>query len=76
MVGIYIETRRVEVYTVALFTDPEGDSFNIYQISWIKMKKVNFFKLKTSRSRNFVYNKQFGILNSLRSRTIRSLFSR
>ena len=30
-----------------LFTDPEGDScFSIYQISWIKMKKKNFFKIK------------------------------
>ena len=36
-----------------LFTDPGGDScFSIYQISWIKMKKVTFFKLKTSLSRN------------------------
>ena len=33
------ETRRVGVYYLALFTDPEGDSsFSIYQISWIKMK--------------------------------------
>ena len=38
---------------------PEGDScFSIYQISWIKMKKVTFCKLKTSLSRNFVYNLQ------------------
>ena len=28
---------------LALFTDPEGDScFSIYQISWIKLKKVTF----------------------------------
>ena len=42
---------------LALFTDPEGDScFSIYQISWIKVKKIsNFCKLKTSLSRNFVY---------------------
>ena len=32
---------------LALFTDPEGDScFSIYQISWIKMKKVAFRKRK------------------------------
>ena len=44
---------------LALFTDPEGDScFSIYQISWIKLKKVIFCKLKTSLSRNFVYNLQ------------------
>ena len=44
---------------LALFTDPEGDScFSIYQISWIKMKKVTFCKLKTSLSKNFVYNLQ------------------
>ena len=43
-----------------LFTDPEGDiCFSIYQISWIKMKKVIFFsKFKTSDSRKFVYNLQ------------------
>ena len=42
---------------LALFTDPKGDScFSIYQISWIKLKKVTFNKLKTSLSRNFVYN--------------------
>ena len=34
-----------------------GDScFSIYQISWIKPKKVTFCKLKKSLSRNFVYN--------------------
>ena len=44
---------------VALFADPEGDScFSIYQISWIKLKKATFGKLKTSLSRNFVYNLQ------------------
>ena len=44
---------------LALFTDPEGDScFNIYQISWIKLEKVTFCKLKTSLNRNFVYNLQ------------------
>ena len=36
-----------------------GDScFSIYQISWIKLKKVTFCKLKKSLSRNFVYNLQ------------------
>ena len=44
---------------LALFTDPEGDScFSIYQISWIKMKKVTFCKLKTSLGRDFIYNLQ------------------
>ena len=44
---------------LALFTDPEGDScFSIYQISWIKLKKPNVWKSKTSLSRNFVYNVQ------------------
>ena len=56
VVEIYAEARSVEV---ALFVDPEGDScFSIYQISWIKMKKVTFCKLKTSLSRDFVYNLQ------------------
>ena len=44
---------------LALLTDPEGDScFSIYQISWIKLKKVTFCKLYTSLGRNFVYNLQ------------------
>ena len=44
---------------LALFTDPEGGScFSIYQISWIKLKKSNVWKSKTSLSRNFVYNVQ------------------
>ena len=52
------DAKRGVIY-LALFTDPEGDScFSIYQISWIKMKKVTFCKLKTSLSRNFVYNLQ------------------
>ena len=43
----------------ALFTDPDGDScFSIYQISWIKMTKIIFCKLKTSLSRYFFYNLQ------------------
>ena len=42
-----------------MFTDPEGDScFSIYQISWVKLKKATFGKLKRSLSRNFVYNLQ------------------
>ena len=42
-----------------LFTDPEGDScFSIYQISWIKLKKVIFWQLEMSLSRNFVYSLQ------------------
>ena len=56
MVHIYRDAKRRGIY-LALFTDPEGDScFSIYQISWIKMKKVTFCTLKTSLSRNFVYN--------------------
>ena len=55
---VVIDARRLGKY-LALFTDPGGDScFSIYQISWIKMKKVTFCKLKTSLSRNFVYNLQ------------------
>ena len=35
----------------------KGDScFRICQIRWIKTKKVTFSQLKTSLSRNFVYN--------------------
>ena len=56
--AIYRDANSRDTY-IALFTDPEGDScFSIYQISWIKMKKVTFCKLKTSLSRNFVYNLQ------------------
>ena len=52
------EVKRRDIY-FALFTDPERDScFSIYQISWIKMKKVTFCTLKTSLCRNFVYNLQ------------------
>ena len=44
---------------LALLTDPEGDScFSIYQISWIKLKKVTFCQVKTSVSRSFVFNFQ------------------
>ena len=36
------DAKRRGIY-LALFTDAEGDSsFSIYQISWIKMKKVTF----------------------------------
>ena len=46
----------MDIY-LTLFISPERDScFSIYQISWIKKKKVTFRKLKTSLSRNFVYN--------------------
>ena len=56
--GIYQGAKRRGIY-LALLTDPEGDScFSVYQISWIKMKKVTFCKLKTSLSRNFIYNLQ------------------
>ena len=60
--GVYIYIYRDAKHRgidLALFTDPEGDScFGIYQISWIKMKKVTFCNLKASLSRNFVYNLQ------------------
>ena len=46
IVGIYRDAKRRGIY-LALFTDPEGDSyFSIYQISWIKMKKSNFLEIK------------------------------
>ena len=50
MVNIYGDAKRRGIY-LALFTDPEG----IYQISWINWKKVNFYKLKTSLGRIFVF---------------------
>ena len=50
---IWRDAKRRGIY-LALFTDPEG----IYQISWINWKKVNFYKLKTSLGRNFVFNLQ------------------
>ena len=57
-IAVYTDAKRRGIY-LALFTDPEGDScFSIYQISWIKMKKSNLSTLKTSLSRNFVYNLQ------------------
>ena len=46
MVDIYLDASRLGIL-LALLTDPEGDScFSIYQISWIKMKKVTFRKKK------------------------------
>ena len=44
--NIYGNAKRRGIY-LGLSTDPKGDScFSIYQISWIKMKKVTFCKLK------------------------------
>ena len=58
MVNIYRDEKHRGIY-LALFTEPKGDScFSIYQISWIKMKKVTFCNLRASLSRNFVYNGQ------------------
>ena len=58
MVVIHRDAKRRGIY-LALLTDPEGDScFSIYPISWIKMKKVIFCKLKTSLAMNFLYNLQ------------------
>ena len=43
----YRDVKRRGIY-LALFTDLEGDScFSIYQISWIKIRKVTFCKEKT-----------------------------
>ena len=59
--GIHQDAKRQRIY-LALFIVPERNScFSIYQINWIKIKKVNFCKLKTSLSRNFIYKyKHFG----------------
>ena len=57
---IYQDAKRRGIY-LAPFTNPEGDScflISIYQISWIKMKKAPFCKLKMSLSRNYIYNLQ------------------
>ena len=57
-VGIYRDANRRDIY-LAPFTDPEGDTcVSVYQISWMKTKKITFCKLKKSLSRNFVYNLQ------------------
>ena len=61
-VNIYGDAKHRGIY-LALFTDPEGDScFSIYQIGWIKMKKVTFCNLKASLSRDFFFliYKHFG----------------
>ena len=47
IVVAYRDVKRRGIY-LALFTDLEGDScFSIYQISWIKIRKVTFCKEKT-----------------------------
>ena len=58
-VVIYRDSKHRGIY-LALSTDPEGDScFSIYQISWIKMKKSNFFvNLKRHLEGSFFYNLQ------------------
>ena len=46
-VVIYRDVKRRGI-TLVLCTDSKGDScFSIYQISWIKMTKITFFKLKS-----------------------------
>ena len=57
IVRLHRDAKSRGIY-LALSTDPEGGSgqYSIYQISCIKMKKVTFCKLKTSLSRNFIYN--------------------
>ena len=59
--GLGRDAKRRGIY-LALFTDPEGDScFSIYQISWIKMQKCNFWKLKRhSIGPLFTIYKHFG----------------
>ena len=52
----YSERVKRRCIYLALFVDPEGGCFSIYQMSWIKMKKSNFCKLKMSLSSKFVYN--------------------
>ena len=48
MVDIHGDAKRQGIY-LALFTDPEWDScFSICHISWIKMKRITFCKLKMS----------------------------
>ena len=55
----YIRRQGESRYISTAVYRPWGDScFSIYQISWIKLKKVTFCKLKTSPSRNFVYSLQ------------------
>ena len=50
------EAKRRGICISSLVYPPWG--LIIYQISWIKMKKVTFCKLKTSLSRKFIYNLQ------------------
>ena len=66
MVWIYRDSKRRGIY-LALFTDPEGDScFSIYQISWIKMKKSNFFvnQKRHLQGSFFTIYKHFGDFSS------------
>ena len=66
-VVIYRDSKHRGIY-LALSTDPEGDScFSIYQISWIKMKKSNFFvNLKRHLEGSFFFTiyKHFGDFSS------------
>ena len=52
--GVNNEARRRGVCISSTVHQPWG--LSIYQISWIKMKKVTFCKLKPSLSRSFTYN--------------------
>ena len=62
VVPIHRDAKRWGTYLV-LFIDPEGGScFSIYQVSWRKMEKGTFCKLKMSLCRNFVYNLQWWII--------------
>ena len=49
--GIYLARCSPTLRGIVVFN-------SVYQISWKKMKKVTFCKLKMSLSRNFVYNLQ------------------
>ena len=63
VVPMYWDTKWHRGTYLVLFIDPEGGScFSIYQVSWRKMKKVTFCKLKMSLCRNFVYNLQWWII--------------
>ena len=63
VVPMYRDTKWHRGTYLVLFIDPEGGScFSIYQVSWRKMKKVTFCKLKMSLCRNFVYNLQWWII--------------
>ena len=59
MLDIYTETRSVKVYILRCSPTLRGIVVSVFTKSAsIKLKKSNFFKLKTSLGRNFVNNLQ------------------